>query len=178
MEKKFSDASYESLIQELFCRFPSFQKVGAGAYKPGIANMEFADQLLDHFGGPAVKEVLPVSWNPILRRLQHEGRTGDALAAFAVTDLQHFLNGQPVRIGHTCPVQYVLQVRVFHREHKKIGVGKTHIAVLAAVDQMPDFRQCRIVVGAIYVYAVNGFFRKHLSFSARHFDDPVPARNV
>ena len=48
MEKKFSDASYESLIQKLFCRFPSFQKVGAGAYKPGIANMEFADQLMGH----------------------------------------------------------------------------------------------------------------------------------
>ena len=36
------------MIKELFCRFPSFQKVGAGAYKPGIANMEFADQLLGH----------------------------------------------------------------------------------------------------------------------------------
>ena len=48
MEKNFSDAAYESMIQELFCRFPSFQKVGAGAYKPGIANMEFADQLMGH----------------------------------------------------------------------------------------------------------------------------------
>ena len=34
------------MIEALFKRFPSFQKVGAGAYKPGIANMEFADQLL------------------------------------------------------------------------------------------------------------------------------------
>lgn len=48
MEKNFSEAAYESMIQELFCRFPSFQKVGAGAYKPGIANMEFADQLMGH----------------------------------------------------------------------------------------------------------------------------------
>ena len=48
MENFFSEASYETMIQELFCRFPSFQKVGAGAYKPGIANMEFADQLMGH----------------------------------------------------------------------------------------------------------------------------------
>ena len=36
------------MIEKLFMRFPSFQKVGAGAYKPGIANMEFADQLMGH----------------------------------------------------------------------------------------------------------------------------------
>lgn len=36
------------MIEALFKRFPSFQKVGAGAYKPGIANMEFADQLMGH----------------------------------------------------------------------------------------------------------------------------------
>ena len=36
------------MIEKLFHRFPSFQKVGAGAYKPGIANMEFADQLMGH----------------------------------------------------------------------------------------------------------------------------------
>lgn len=36
------------MINNLFCRFPSFQNVGAGAYKPGIANMEFADQLMGH----------------------------------------------------------------------------------------------------------------------------------
>ena len=36
------------MIEALFMRFPSFQKVGAGAYKPGIANMEFADQLMGH----------------------------------------------------------------------------------------------------------------------------------
>ena len=48
MDKIFSDAAYEEMIQKLFCRFPSFQKVGTGAYKPGIANMEFADQLMGH----------------------------------------------------------------------------------------------------------------------------------
>ena len=48
MDTNFSQEAYEQMIQELFCRFPSFQKVGAGAYKPGIANMEFADQLMGH----------------------------------------------------------------------------------------------------------------------------------
>ena len=48
MDKNFSEEAYEKIIEELFCRFPSFQKVGAGAYKPGIANMEFADQLMGH----------------------------------------------------------------------------------------------------------------------------------
>jgi len=48
MDNFFSDEAYEGMIQELFCRFPSFQKVGAGAYKPGTANMEFADQLMGH----------------------------------------------------------------------------------------------------------------------------------
>lgn len=36
------------MIEGLFKRFPSFQNAGAGAYKPGIANMEFADQLMGH----------------------------------------------------------------------------------------------------------------------------------
>lgn len=48
MEKIFSEEAYNDMIEALFKRFPSFQKVGAGAYKPGIANMEFADQLMDH----------------------------------------------------------------------------------------------------------------------------------
>ena len=48
METIFSEDAYEKMIGELFCRFPSFQKVGAGAYKPGIANMEFADQMMGH----------------------------------------------------------------------------------------------------------------------------------
>ena len=48
MENIFSEESYKEMIERLFMRFPSFQKVGAGAYKPGIANMEFADQLMGH----------------------------------------------------------------------------------------------------------------------------------
>ena len=48
MKEIFSDEKYEEMLGKLFVRFPSFQKVGAGAYKPGIANMEFADQLMGH----------------------------------------------------------------------------------------------------------------------------------
>lgn len=48
MDKKFSKEAYKVMIEALFKRFPSFQKVGAGAYKPGIASMEFADQLMGH----------------------------------------------------------------------------------------------------------------------------------
>lgn len=48
MENIFSESAYNELIARLFCRFPSFQNAGAGAYKPGIANMEFADQLMGH----------------------------------------------------------------------------------------------------------------------------------
>lgn len=48
MDKIFSESEYELLLSKLFVRFPSFQKVGAGAYKPGIANMEFFDQLAGH----------------------------------------------------------------------------------------------------------------------------------
>ena len=48
MDKKISEENYNEMIEALFCRFPSFQKVGAGAYKPGIANMKFADQLMGH----------------------------------------------------------------------------------------------------------------------------------
>lgn len=48
MNDFFSEERYNAMIEALFCRFPSFQKVGAGAYKPGIANMEFADQLMGH----------------------------------------------------------------------------------------------------------------------------------
>lgn len=44
----FSEESYNEMLAKLFVRFPSFQKVGAGAYKPGVANMEFADQLMGH----------------------------------------------------------------------------------------------------------------------------------
>ncbi len=48
MNNKFSAKAYEELIGKLFVRFPSFQKVGAGAYKPGIGNMEFFDGLAGH----------------------------------------------------------------------------------------------------------------------------------
>lgn len=48
MTKIFTEENYAEMIQKLFHRFPSFQKTGAGAYKPGIANMEFADQLMGH----------------------------------------------------------------------------------------------------------------------------------
>ena len=48
MDNIFTEVAYNEMIEKLFMRFPSFQKVGAGAYKPGIANMEFADQLMGH----------------------------------------------------------------------------------------------------------------------------------
>ena len=48
MQEFFSETEYESMLSKLFVRFPSFQKVGAGAYKPGIGNMEFFDQLVGH----------------------------------------------------------------------------------------------------------------------------------
>ena len=48
MTANFSEESYDDMIGKLFVRFPSFQKVGAGAYKPGIGNMEFFDQLAGH----------------------------------------------------------------------------------------------------------------------------------
>lgn len=45
MEKNFSEEAYEEMLGKLFVRFPSFQKAGASAYKPGLGNMEFFDQL-------------------------------------------------------------------------------------------------------------------------------------
>ena len=48
MDKIFSEEAYEEMIGKLFVRFPSFQKTGASAYKPGIGNMEFFDQLAGH----------------------------------------------------------------------------------------------------------------------------------
>lgn len=44
----FTEDEYGKMIAELFQRFPSFQKSGADACKPGIANMEFFDQLAGH----------------------------------------------------------------------------------------------------------------------------------
>lgn len=48
MCSKFSEEEYNKMLEKLFVRFPSFQKVGAGAYKPGLGNMEFFDQLAGH----------------------------------------------------------------------------------------------------------------------------------
>ena len=48
MNKFFSEEAYGEMIGKLFVRFPSFQKTGASAYKPGIGNMEFFDQLSGH----------------------------------------------------------------------------------------------------------------------------------
>ena len=48
MNKIFSEEAYNDMIGKLFVRFPSFQKTGASAYKPGIGNMEFFDQLAGH----------------------------------------------------------------------------------------------------------------------------------
>ncbi len=48
MDKNFSEKAYNEMIGKLFVRFPSFQKTGASAYKPGIGNMEFFDQLAGH----------------------------------------------------------------------------------------------------------------------------------
>ena len=48
MESGFSEEKYNEMIEKLFVRFPSFQKAGASAYKPGIANMEFVDSLMGH----------------------------------------------------------------------------------------------------------------------------------
>ena len=45
---EFTEEKYNEIIEKLFVRFPSFQKAGASAYKPGIANMEFIDQLMGH----------------------------------------------------------------------------------------------------------------------------------
>ena len=44
----FSEEKYKEMLDRLFVRFPSFQKDGASAYKPGLANMEFIDQLMGH----------------------------------------------------------------------------------------------------------------------------------
>ena len=48
MESAFSEEKYNEMIEKLFVRFPSFQKAGASAYKPGIQNMEFVDRLMGH----------------------------------------------------------------------------------------------------------------------------------
>ena len=44
----FSEERYEEMLGRLFVRFPSFQKEGAKAYKPGLGNMLLIDGLLAH----------------------------------------------------------------------------------------------------------------------------------
>ena len=48
MAEEYSEKGYRQMLDALFLRFPSFQKVGAAAYKPGIDNMLFFDQLAGH----------------------------------------------------------------------------------------------------------------------------------
>ena len=48
MTEEYSEKGYRQMLDALFLRFPSFQKVGAAAYKPGIDNMLFFDQLAGH----------------------------------------------------------------------------------------------------------------------------------
>lgn len=48
MKQNYTEENYLEMIQRLFLRFPSFQKVGSGAYKPGMDSMLFADQLMGH----------------------------------------------------------------------------------------------------------------------------------
>ncbi len=48
MNNNFSSEAYEEMLAGLFVRFPSFQKVGSGAYKPGIDSMEIFDSLAGH----------------------------------------------------------------------------------------------------------------------------------
>lgn len=40
--------SYEDLIEELFNRFPMYQQIGSGAYKPGLQNAETLDRYFGH----------------------------------------------------------------------------------------------------------------------------------
>ncbi len=48
MDSGFTEAGYEALLQDIFQRFPSVQKVGftTGAYKPGLERMLAFDQAL------------------------------------------------------------------------------------------------------------------------------------
>ena len=50
MDAVFSEAGYQSLIQDIFSRFPSVQKDGftTGAYKPGLERMQAFDEALGH----------------------------------------------------------------------------------------------------------------------------------
>ena len=50
MEKVFTEAAYQALVQDIFHRFPSVQKEGfsAGAYKPGLERMLAFEAALGH----------------------------------------------------------------------------------------------------------------------------------
>lgn len=48
MKSDFTEQEWEDMLGKLFRRFPSFQKDGVSAYKPGIENVEFFDQLAGH----------------------------------------------------------------------------------------------------------------------------------
>lgn len=48
MNDVFSEEAYAGMVSDLFGRFPSYQTAGASAYKPGIDNMLFFDQLAGH----------------------------------------------------------------------------------------------------------------------------------
>ena len=48
MEARYTEEQYQSMLQDLFRRFPSFQQAGIAAYKPGIENMLVFDQLTGH----------------------------------------------------------------------------------------------------------------------------------
>ena len=48
MEARYTEEQYQSMLQDLFRRFPSFQQAGTAAYKPGIENMLVFDQLTGH----------------------------------------------------------------------------------------------------------------------------------
>ena len=48
MNCSFTDEQWQEMLDGLFHRFPSFQKAGSSAYKPGIENVIFFDQLAGH----------------------------------------------------------------------------------------------------------------------------------
>ena len=45
---EFTEEKYNEVLDRISARFPSFQQAGSAAYNPGIANMEFVDQLMGH----------------------------------------------------------------------------------------------------------------------------------
>ena len=45
---EFTEEKYSEVMERISARFPSFQQAGSAAYNPGIANMEFIDQMMGH----------------------------------------------------------------------------------------------------------------------------------